>query len=141
MLTGKTDDKCQPKTAQNRSGYRHQGQPHEDPAQRTHTDPCSLREPGGQKPFDVPENLVMVGRYWLLFQLIDMLAAAAGLKLGGDRKSWRLLPLVLFQRFSYRQLLYYVAVRTLLAAVKGRLVGWGKLLRTGNAATPAAAHS
>ena len=51
MLTGKRDDKCQPKTAENRSGYRHQGQPHEDPAQRTHTDPCSLREPGGQKPF------------------------------------------------------------------------------------------
>jgi len=100
-----------------------------------------LREWLAGSGFDVPENLVMVGRYWLLFQLIDMLAAVAGLKLGGDLKSWRLLPLVLLQRFSYRQLLYYVAVRTLLAAVKGRLVGWGKLLRTGNAATPAAAHS
>ena len=100
-----------------------------------------LREWVAGSGFDVPENLVMVGRYWLLFQLIDMLAAAAGLKLGGDRNSWRLLPLVLLQRFSYRQLLYYVAVRTLVAAVKGRLVGWGKLLRTGNAATPAAAHS
>ena len=52
-----------------------------------------LREWLAGSGFDVPENLVMVGRYWLLFQLIDMLAAAAGLKLGGDRNSWRLLPL------------------------------------------------
>jgi hypothetical protein len=36
------------------------------------------------------------------------------------------------QRFTYRQLLYVTAIRSLLAAIKGTLVGWGKLVRTGN---------
>jgi hypothetical protein len=35
-------------------------------------------------------------------------------------------------------LLYIAAVRALLAAIKGRLVGWGKLIRTGSVALPSA---
>ena len=79
-----------------------------------------------------PDNLSMVARYWLLFQTVDALSAAVGMALDGRRDYWRLLPLVFLQRFSYRQLLYFVAIRTLFAAIKGRFVGWGKLLRTGN---------
>jgi hypothetical protein len=54
--------------------------------------------------------------------------------LSGERESgyWRLVPLLLLQRFTYRQLLYVTAIRSLLAAIKGTLVGWGKLVRTGN---------
>jgi peptidoglycan-N-acetylglucosamine deacetylase len=51
--------------------------------------------------------------------------------LDGAPKSWSLLPLILLQRFCYRQLLYVVAIRSIAAAVKGRIVGWGKLARTG----------
>ena len=42
-----------------------------------------------------------------------------------DRKRaiWRLLPLLLLQRFCYRQLLYLCAVRVAFAALKGRLQG------------------
>jgi cellulose synthase/poly-beta-1,6-N-acetylglucosamine synthase-like glycosyltransferase len=91
--------------------------------------------------FDVPENLEIVARYWVLFQTMDLLSAAAGIRLGADGRCWRLLPLILLQRFCYRQLLYFVAIRTLLAAIKGQFVGWGKLLRTGNVAAPAVASS
>jgi len=53
-----------------------------------------------------------------------------------DRKRaiWRLLPLLLLQRFCYRQLLYLCAVRGAFAALKGRLQGWNKLARTGRLA-------
>ena len=33
------------------------------------------------------------------------------------------------QRFVYRQLIYYVAIQTMLTAIRGTLVGWGKLER------------
>ena len=56
--------------------------------------------------------------------------------LDGGRTEWRLVPLLILQRFSYRQLLYWVAVRTLLAAIKGSFVGWGKLIRTGSVSLP-----
>jgi hypothetical protein len=50
------------------------------------------------------------------------------------RAIWRLLPLLLLQRFCYRQLLYLCAVRVAFAALKGRLQGWNKLARTGRLA-------
>ncbi len=43
-------------------------------------------------------------------------------------------PLVgmLVQRFAYRQILYFVVLRAVFRAVKGRRVGWGKLERSGS---------
>jgi hypothetical protein len=35
------------------------------------------------------------------------------------------------QRFGYRQIMYYVVIRSLLTAIKGPFVGWGKLERAG----------
>jgi cellulose synthase/poly-beta-1,6-N-acetylglucosamine synthase-like glycosyltransferase/peptidoglycan/xylan/chitin deacetylase (PgdA/CDA1 family) len=84
-------------------------------------------QPGGEGS----ETLTLLAGYWALFQFVDVLTAAVGLWLD-PRPSWRLLALVLLQRVCYRQLLSWIAIRTLLAAVKGRFVGWGKLLRTGN---------
>jgi cellulose synthase/poly-beta-1,6-N-acetylglucosamine synthase-like glycosyltransferase len=72
-----------------------------------------------------------IAMYWLLFQTVDLAVAAYAMYLDGDRSSMRLLPLVLVQRFTYRQLLYWTAIRVLLTALRGQLVGWGKLLRTG----------
>jgi peptidoglycan-N-acetylglucosamine deacetylase len=81
-------------------------------------------------------TLWMIAQYWLFFQTIDVMAAAIAIRLDGSRDGWRLLPLVFLQRFSYRQLLYWVAIRALLAAIKGRFIGWGKLVRTGSVSLP-----
>ncbi len=75
-----------------------------------------------------------IAMYWVLFQTVDLVVAAYAMYLDGDRRSMRLLPLVLVQRFTYRQLLYWTAIRVLLTALRGQLVGWGKLLRTGTVA-------
>jgi hypothetical protein len=34
-----------------------------------------------------------------------------------------------FQRIYYRELMYYVVAKSLIYAVRGRVVGWGKLER------------
>lgn len=83
---------------------------------------------------DQIESLLLIGRYWLVFQTAECLAAVVAIALSGPDRAryWRLVPLLLLQRFTYRQLLYVTAIRSLLAAVKGTLVGWGKLVRTGN---------
>jgi cellulose synthase/poly-beta-1,6-N-acetylglucosamine synthase-like glycosyltransferase len=48
-----------------------------------------------------------------------------------DRKPMRWLPLLLIQRFSYRQIMYYVCFKAIVAAIRGRKHGWRKLERTG----------
>ncbi|MGE0056277.1 MAG: polysaccharide deacetylase family protein [Hyphomicrobium sp.] len=83
----------------------------------------------------VPDGLLRIAVYWAAFQVIDLVVAAIALRLNGGPMRWQLMPLIVLQRFCYRQLLYFVAARTLLAALKGQFVGWGKLLRTGNVPT------
>jgi hypothetical protein len=82
----------------------------------------------------VPVGIAAVVGYWLMFQTVEFVAAAIAIEIGGDRSAWRLMPLILVQRFCYRQLLYWTAIRTALAALKGNFVGWGKLQRTGSVA-------
>lgn len=79
----------------------------------------------------IPSALLAVGTYWAAFQLIEIVTAAFAISLDEQKKTWRLLPLLLVQRFIYRQLLYVVAIRVMLAALKGSMLGWGKLMRTG----------
>lgn len=79
----------------------------------------------------IPSALLAVGTYWAAFQLIEIVTAAFAISLDGQKRTWRLLPLLLVQRFIYRQLLYVVAIRVMLAALKGSMLGWGKLMRTG----------
>jgi cellulose synthase/poly-beta-1,6-N-acetylglucosamine synthase-like glycosyltransferase len=69
--------------------------------------------------------------FWAAFQTLELVVAAIALLLDRHGGWWRLLPLVVVQRFCYRQLLYWVAIRSTGAAVRGRLVSWSKLLRTG----------
>jgi cellulose synthase/poly-beta-1,6-N-acetylglucosamine synthase-like glycosyltransferase/peptidoglycan/xylan/chitin deacetylase (PgdA/CDA1 family)/spore germination protein YaaH len=82
--------------------------------------------------------------YYALFTAADFAAAwiAFALEPKEDR---RLLPWLFPQRFLYRQLLYYVAIRSTVAALRGARVKWGKVprkatvrlettLRTGNRA-------
>ena len=79
----------------------------------------------------IPQSLWTVAAYWLYFQLLELATAALAIALEGRRDLWRLLPLVLVQRFCYRQLLYLTAVRVAAAALKGRMLGWDKLMRSG----------
>jgi cellulose synthase/poly-beta-1,6-N-acetylglucosamine synthase-like glycosyltransferase/peptidoglycan/xylan/chitin deacetylase (PgdA/CDA1 family)/spore germination protein YaaH len=66
---------------------------------------------------------------YLLFLAADYLAtASAFLHERGEQKS--LLFWLFLQRFFYRQLIYYVAIKSLLTAVRGSMVGWNKLDRT-----------
>ncbi|HEX6535290.1 MAG TPA: glycosyltransferase [Gemmatimonadaceae bacterium] len=73
-------------------------------------------------------SLEQVLAYYAAFLLVDWLATMVGFVLepGEDRSlGW----LVFLQRFAYRQVMYWVVVRSFVAALRGRVVGWGKLER------------
>jgi len=76
------------------------------------------------------DNLKIVGFYYAVFIVVDLLAAVAGfvLEKGED---WKLLWWLPLQRFGYRQIMYYVVLRSLWTALRGPFVGWGKLERHG----------
>jgi cellulose synthase/poly-beta-1,6-N-acetylglucosamine synthase-like glycosyltransferase/peptidoglycan/xylan/chitin deacetylase (PgdA/CDA1 family) len=75
-------------------------------------------------------NLQLVLIYYAVFTVVDLLAAGIGflLEKGED---WSLLWWLVLQRFGYRQIMYYVVLRSIWAAVRGPVVGWGKLERAG----------
>ncbi len=75
-------------------------------------------------------NLATVGIYYVVFMVVDLLAAMCGFLLE-RRENWNLIWWLLLQRFGYRQLMYYVVVRSISTALRGRLVGWSKLERMG----------
>lgn len=70
---------------------------------------------------------------YLVFLTMDWLAAVIAFMLepGEER---RLTWLILIQRFAYRQIMYWVVVKSFIAAARGGLVGWGKLERKGTVA-------
>ncbi len=79
-----------------------------------------------QTSHDVETMLV----YWLVFTAIDLLAATVAFALE-RREKWRLLWLLVPQRIGYRQVMYYVVLKAIAQALRGPMVGWGKLQRTG----------
>lgn len=75
-------------------------------------------------------SLIAVGIYYVVFTLVDLVAAVIGFAM--ERKeNWSLLWWLMLQRFGYRQLMYYVVMRSIWTALRGAVVGWGKLERTG----------
>ena len=75
-----------------------------------------------------PDTLRKVVAYYLIFLVIDLGSATVAL-LMERREKWRLVPLLVLQRFGYRQLMYWVVLKALFTAAIGPLVGWGKLER------------
>lgn len=75
-----------------------------------------------------PDALLRVVFYYALFMAADILAGVVAflLERGEDN---RLLAWLVLQRFFYRQLMYVVALRTLVASLRGREMGWSKLER------------
>jgi peptidoglycan-N-acetylglucosamine deacetylase len=75
-----------------------------------------------------PENLLITASYYAAFVAVDLTAAIIAFLL--ERKEERsLLWWLVLQRFGYRQIMYYVVVKSVIKAAQGRLVGWGKLER------------
>jgi cellulose synthase/poly-beta-1,6-N-acetylglucosamine synthase-like glycosyltransferase/peptidoglycan/xylan/chitin deacetylase (PgdA/CDA1 family)/spore germination protein YaaH len=73
-------------------------------------------------------NLQQVLFYYALFLAVDWCAACFAFVL--ERKErWSLLWWLFLQRFCYRQVMYYVMVKSVATAIRGALVGWGKLER------------
>ena len=77
------------------------------------------------------DNLYTVGIYYCVFMAVDLAAAIFGF-LMEKRESWSLLWWLMLQRFGYRQLMYYVVVRSISTALRGAFVSWGKLERVGS---------
>jgi cellulose synthase/poly-beta-1,6-N-acetylglucosamine synthase-like glycosyltransferase len=75
-------------------------------------------------------DLIIVGIYYVAFIVVDLVAALIGFAME-RRESWSLLWWLPLQRFGYRQIMYYVVIRSLFTAVRGPSVGWGKLERKG----------
>lgn len=66
--------------------------------------------------------------FYAVFVAVDLAAAVLAFVL--ERKEdWRLLLWLPLQRFVYRQLMYYVVLKSMVTALRGTLVGWGKLER------------
>lgn len=74
--------------------------------------------------------------YYAVFLLVDWLAAVgAFLMEPGEERS--LTWLILIQRLAYRQIMYWVVVKSFAAALRGQIVGWGKLERKATVELPA----
>ena len=71
-----------------------------------------------------------VALFWLLFAAIDLTAGLIAFAL--ERvENWRLVVWLLPQRFGYRQVMYYVVIKALIQALRGPLVGWSSIARSG----------
>ena len=72
-------------------------------------------------------SLEQVLFFYTVFVMVDWLASTAALLMeegGAEEKS--LAWLVVLQRFAYRQVMYWVVLKSLVAALQGRVIGWGK---------------
>lgn len=70
---------------------------------------------------------ILIG--YLLFFLMDALASGTAYAL--DRKSIVHIWVILIQRFFYRQFMYFVTFKSIIAALNGSRHGWNKLERKG----------
>jgi cellulose synthase/poly-beta-1,6-N-acetylglucosamine synthase-like glycosyltransferase len=73
-------------------------------------------------------NWHVVLLYYFAFFLVELLSGCVAYAL--EEENPKDLALLFFQRLFYRQLMHEVLLKSLLYALRGRLVGWGKLERT-----------
>lgn len=79
-------------------------------------------------------NLLRMLVFYAAFMAIDLAACALAFAMEKKEK-WSLLWWLVLQRFGYRQLMYYVVVRSVWTAIKGPSVGWGKQERKATVTT------
>ncbi|HEY2048455.1 MAG TPA: glycosyltransferase [Caulobacteraceae bacterium] len=85
-----------------------------------------------------PDDFIRSVFYWAAFIFLDLSAGALGMALE-RRAPWQDLVWLPVQRFGYRQLMYYVVIKSVITAVRGYRVGWGKLERRATAVVGRAA--
>ena len=68
--------------------------------------------------------------YYFIFTMIDV--AGAALAFAFEKEDYKKLVWMIPQRLVYRQLMYYILIKSFNKAVKGEIQGWGVLKRTGN---------
>ena len=79
-----------------------------------------------------PDDTLRSLFYWAAFIFLDLSAGALGMAL--ERKApWADLVWLPIQRFGYRQLMYWVVIKSVVTAIRGYRVGWGKLERRATA--------
>jgi len=93
----------------------------------------------GRLAYALP-NLEQVLSYYAVFLLVDWVAAVAAFLMESDEDK-SLTWLIFLQRFAYRQVMYWVVVRSFAAALSGRLQGWGKLERKATVSLPSSKAS
>ncbi len=86
---------------------------------------------------DMVAPMITTAWLYLLFFGIEFLISVVAFYL--DKEKMHPLWLLFFQRFVYRQLMYFVAWRALWRAISGWRQGWGVLQRTGSVTLPAGA--
>jgi peptidoglycan/xylan/chitin deacetylase (PgdA/CDA1 family)/glycosyltransferase involved in cell wall biosynthesis len=79
-----------------------------------------------------PNDLVRSLSYWAAFILLDLAAGMLGVALERLPAWWDVFWMPV-QRFGYRQLMYFVVVKSVGSALNGVRVGWGKLERRASA--------
>ncbi|HEY3322529.1 MAG TPA: polysaccharide deacetylase family protein [Planctomycetota bacterium] len=75
-----------------------------------------------------PQSAAHIFWFYALFVAVDYLAATIAFILE-PREDKKLLFWLFWQRFFYRQLMYYVAIKSTFASLRGIAVGWGALER------------
>ena len=78
----------------------------------------------------IPASLGHIIFYYLIFSLVDI--AGAALAFTFEKEDYKKLLWMIPQRLIYRQLMYYILIKSFNRAIKGELQGWGVLKRTGN---------
>ncbi len=68
--------------------------------------------------------------YYLIFTLVDI--AGAALAFAYEKENHLKLIWMIPQRLIYRQMMYYILIKSINKAIKGELQGWGALKRTGS---------
>jgi len=70
--------------------------------------------------------------FYLLYYFIDCLIASLAYHYDNQKFTLKKALYLFVQRFAYRQILFFVLLKAYLRAIKGELVSWGVLKRTGN---------
>lgn len=68
--------------------------------------------------------------YYAIFSLVDI--AGAALAFAFEKEDYKKLFWMIPQRLVYRQMMYYILIKSFNRAIKGELQGWGALKRTGS---------
>ncbi len=93
----------------------------------------------------IPASLGHIVLYYFIFTMVDMAGASIAFNFENDalaadektadkkpKEDYKKLLWLFPQQLIYRQLMYYILIKSFNKALKGELQGWGALKRTGN---------